>query len=134
MKYGVPVCVTKTNFTTMKGQLIRKILFPYQLENKFQRESTKFLYFLFVVSIVSYIILCIKLFPVVKNIVLIKRGLDVITITVPPTLPISMIIGIVYAVDKLKKKEIYSISPNQIIEGGLLVIMCFDKTGTLTYD
>jgi magnesium-transporting ATPase (P-type) len=34
----------------------------------------------------------------------------------------------------LKKKEIYSISPNQIIEGGLLDIMCFDKTGTLTYD
>ncbi len=57
-----------------------------------------------------------------------------ITITVPPTLPISMLIGIVYAVDKLKKKEIYSISPNQIIEGGLLDIMCFDKTGTLTYD
>jgi len=118
----------------MKGQLIRKILFPYQLENKFQRESTKFLCFLFVLSVVSYIILCIKLFPVVKTIVLIKRGLDVITITVPPTLPISMLIGIVYAVDKLKKKEIYSISPNQIIEGGLLDIMCFDKTGTLTYD
>jgi cation-transporting ATPase 13A2 len=57
-----------------------------------------------------------------------------ITITVPPTLPISMIIGIVYALEKLKKKEIYSISPNQIIEGGLLDIMCFDKTGTLTYD
>lgn len=45
-----------------------------------------------------------------------------------------MIIGIVYAVDKLKAKEIYSISPNQIIEGGLLEIMCFDKTGTLTFD
>lgn len=57
-----------------------------------------------------------------------------VTITVPPTLPISMIIGIVYAVDKLKVKEIYSISPNQIIEGGLLEIMCFDKTGTLTFD
>ena len=60
-----------------------------------------------------------------------------ITITVPPTLPISMLIGIVYALEKLKKKkkkEIYSISPNQIIEGGLLDIMCFDKTGTLTYD
>jgi cation-transporting ATPase 13A3/4/5 len=57
---------------------------------------------------------------VVKPVVLIKRGLDLISITVPPTLPISMIIGIVYAVEKLKKKNIFTISPNQIIEGGLL--------------
>ena len=56
----------------------------------------------------------------VKPVVLIKRGLDLISITVPPTLPISMIIGIVYAVEKLKKKNIFTISPNQIIEGGLL--------------
>ena len=26
--YGIPVCVTRTNFTTLKGQLIRIILFP----------------------------------------------------------------------------------------------------------
>lgn len=45
-----------------------------------------------------------------------------------------MFIGIVYAAEKLKKKDIYTISPNQIIEGGLLEIMCFDKTGTLTHD
>ena len=65
---------------------------------------------------------------------LFKRGLDLITITVTPTLPISMIIGIIYAVQKLKKKEIFTISPNQIIEGGQLEILCFDKTGTLTLD
>lgn len=57
-----------------------------------------------------------------------------ITITVPPTLPISMTIGIIYAIKKLKNKDIYTISPNQIIEGGLLDTMCFDKTGTLTHD
>ena len=45
-----------------------------------------------------------------------------------------MIIGIIYAVQKLKKKEIFTISPNQIIEGGQLEILCFDKTGTLTLD
>ena len=27
-RFGIPVLVTKTNFTTMKGQLIRIILFP----------------------------------------------------------------------------------------------------------
>ncbi len=63
-----------------------------------------------------------------------RRGLDLITITVPPTLPISMTIGIIYAIKKLKVKDIYTISPNQIIDGGVLDTMCFDKTGTLTTD
>ncbi len=35
--YGIPVCVTRTNFATMKGQLIRIILFPKEQENVFQR-------------------------------------------------------------------------------------------------
>jgi len=45
-----------------------------------------------------------------------------------------MTIGIIYAIAKLKKKDIFTISPNQIIDGGLLDTMCFDKTGTLTHD
>jgi cation-transporting ATPase 13A2 len=75
---------------------------------------------LFILGCISYFLLCVRLSSVVKPVVLIKRGLDLISITVPPTLPISMIIGIVYAVEKLKKKNIFTISPNQIIEGGLL--------------
>jgi P-type E1-E2 ATPase len=45
-----------------------------------------------------------------------------------------MTIGIIYAIKKLKAKDIYTISPNQIIDGGVLDTMCFDKTGTLTTD
>lgn len=45
-----------------------------------------------------------------------------------------MTIGIIYAIKKLKAKDIFTISPNQIIEGGVLDTMCFDKTGTLTTD
>lgn len=45
-----------------------------------------------------------------------------------------MTIGIIYAIKKLKAKDIFTISPNQIIDGGVLDTMCFDKTGTLTTD
>lgn len=65
---------------------------------------------------------------------LILKFLDLITITVPPGLPVSMTFGIIYAIDKLKKKEIYCVSPNKIIMGGLVDFICFDKTGTLTED
>ena len=63
---------------------------------------------------------------------LILKFLDMITITVPPGLPISMTFGIIYAVDKMKKKQIFCISPNKVIPGGLVNFICFDKTGTLT--
>lgn len=35
---------------------------------------------------------------------------------------------------RLKKKQIYCISPNKINETGRVNVMCFDKTGTLTED
>lgn len=111
----MPVCVTKTNFTTLKGQLIRKILYPDQTETQFQKESTKFLWFLFLLTVMSYTILAIRLYKFIDAWTLVRRGLDLITITVPPTLPISMTIGIIYAIKKLKAKDIYTISPNQII-------------------
>lgn len=62
------------------------------------------------------------------------KFLDLITITVPPGLPVSMTFGIIFALDKMKKKSIYCSSPNKVIHGGLTNWLCFDKTGTLTED
>ena len=41
----------------------------------------------------------------------IDRSLDLITIAVPPALPAAMTAGIVFAINRLKKKNIYCISP-----------------------
>jgi cation-transporting ATPase 13A3/4/5 len=42
--------------------------------------------------------------------------------------------GISYALSRLKKKQIFCISPQRINVAGKLRVMCFDKTGTLTED
>jgi cation-transporting P-type ATPase 13A2 len=65
---------------------------------------------------------------------LIIRGLDIITIVVPPALPAAMTVGTVYAQSRLKKRQIYCISPPRINISGKLKLVCFDKTGTLTED
>ena len=81
---------------------------------------------------------------------IIVRALDLITIVVPPALPATLSIGTNFALSRLKKKEIFCISPQRFVEsfpvillyltidsvnvGGKLDIMCFDKTGTLTED
>lgn len=57
---------------------------------------------------------------------------DLITVTVPPGLPVSMTFGIIFALEKMKNKKIFCISPNKTIVGGMVDFMCFDKTGTLT--
>lgn len=126
--------VIRTNFVTLKGQLIRIISFPIEKISIFERQSSYFLIFLFFVSITSYIVLIFKLKGLIDTYDLVVKFLDLITVTVPPGLPVSMTFGIVHAVQKLKNKNIFCISPNKVIMGGLVDFICFDKTGTLTED
>jgi magnesium-transporting ATPase (P-type) len=132
--YGIPVCVVRTNFVTTKGQLIRIILFPKEQENVFQKESAKYLGFLFLLSIATFIVLVILIhkYAAVKD--LVQKFFDLITITVPPALPVSMTFGIIYAVERLEGKKIFCIAQNKVITGGMIEFSCFDKTGTLTED
>jgi cation-transporting ATPase 13A3/4/5 len=65
---------------------------------------------------------------------IIVRALDLITIVVPPALPATLTIGTNFALSRLKKKQVFCISPQRVNVGGKLDIMCFDKTGTLTED
>lgn len=131
-QYGLMVMVTRSNFSTMKGQLIRIITFPRSRSIKFYTESAKFIGFLFALSIISYLILIAKLKQYVEPSDLAQKFFDLITITVPPGLPASMSVGIVYSLNNLKNKNIYCISPDKIILGGRVEHICFDKTGTLT--
>jgi len=62
------------------------------------------------------------------------KVLDIIVITVPPALPVSMAFGVIYAIDKLKNKSIFCIDESKVITGGVVEFCCFDKTGTLTED
>ena len=60
------------------------------------------------------------------------RALDLITVTVPPALPAAMSCGIVFAINRLKKVDIFCISPPRINMAGQISTFVFDKTGTLT--
>lgn len=64
--------------------------------------------------------------------VIVIRALDLVTIVVPPALPATMAIGTSFAIARLRKMEIFCISPTRVNIGGKVNIVCFDKTGTLT--
>lgn len=75
-----------------------------------------------------------KLSEVVTSLDIFIKFLDLIVITVPPALPVSMAFGVIYAIEKLKSKSIFCIEENKVITGGVVSFSCFDKTGTLTED
>ena len=45
----------------------------------------------------------------------ILEALDVVTIAVPPALPAAMTIGIVYAQRRLRRQQIFCISPPRLV-------------------
>ncbi|ORX77383.1 hypothetical protein BCR32DRAFT_295634 [Anaeromyces robustus] len=125
--------VIRTGFNTAKGSLVRSMLFPKENFFQFYRDSFKFI---FVLAILAFVGFGASIFNFIKYgvplSIMITRALDLITVVVPPALPATMSIGTSFAISQLKKLKIFCISPNRVIVGGKLNLICFDKTGTLT--
>lgn len=127
--------VVRTGFNTTKGELIRSILHPKPVDFQFNKDTYKY------IGVLSLIALAGMIFSLVIKIQnnnpydeIIKRTLDVITIVVPPALPGALTACLVYAQSRLRKKDIFCISPSSINICGTLNTFVFDKTGTLTED
>jgi len=130
--YGI---ACRTGYATSKGTLILSILFPKPNRFKFYKDSFKFVGVMFVVAMILFTLSSIQLFRLhVPWHEIILRALDIVTIAVPPSLPIAMTVGTAFAIDRLKKQKVYCISPPRINVSGKIQLMCFDKTGTLTED
>lgn len=127
--------VVRTGFNTTKGALVRSMLFPKPAGFKFYRDSFRYIGvmgFIAAIGFVASFINFVKLGLAWHLIVV--RALDLITIVVPPALPATLTIGTNFALSRLKKKQIFCISPQRVNVAGKLDIVCFDKTGTLTED
>ena len=136
-----------TGFNTVKGNLIRSILYPVEIEDKFAKESMKFILFMAILCVVGFLsVLPVKIKKVMDDdesnkedkiqdyLEIVKQGLDLITTAVPPSLPCCLGIGIGIAQRRFKKKKIFCINRNKITPAGKVNVCVFDKTGTLTED
>lgn len=127
--------VMRIGFSTMKGKMVRSILFPKPHQFKFTSDSLKFIGMLAFVSLIGFIV---SVYLFIEQGVEAGQGvvlsLDLITIAVPPALPACMNIGTGFALHRLKKQGIFCISYPRINVAGKIDVYCFDKTGTLTED
>ncbi|KAG0668265.1 Vacuolar cation-transporting ATPase [Maudiozyma exigua] len=127
--------VVRTGFSTTKGSLVRSMVFPKPVGFKFYRDSFKYIGVMTVVAMLGFFFSWLQFVKLgLDKRTMILRALDIITIVVPPALPATLTIGTSFALNRLKKKGIFCISPTRVNIGGKVDVMCFDKTGTLTED
>lgn len=127
--------VYTTGFNTVKGNLIRSILYPKEVEFKFKKDSVKYILFMACLSLIGFLIsVPFMINNGVEIGTILKRSLDLITTTVPPSLPACLGIGISYALSRLRKWGIICINRERVNVSGRVNMVCFDKTGTLTED
>ncbi|KAG0032683.1 hypothetical protein BGZ81_010294 [Podila clonocystis] len=127
--------VVRVGFNTTKGTLIRSMLFPKPNDFQFYRDSFRFIGILAIIACGGFLISTINFVRMgVPFKSMIVKALDLITIVVPPALPATMSIGTSFAIARLKRSDIFCISPTRVNIGGKINCMCFDKTGTLTED
>ncbi|KAJ3204180.1 hypothetical protein HDU67_009736, partial [Dinochytrium kinnereticum] len=125
--------VTAVGFYSTRGELFRSILFPKEIDFKFYRDSFKFIAALSAVAMVAFINRVVNgISRDLPTFWVLVTSLDLITIAVPPALPLILTVGIGLALQRLKSKNIFCISPDRINYAGRIDVFCWDKTGTLT--
>ncbi|GMF66866.1 unnamed protein product [Phytophthora fragariaefolia] len=125
--------VMSTGFSTGKGSLLRSIMFPKQITFEFERDSYRYLAVLWVVAIAAFIKRLVDGFQVGNSLSkTFVDSLDLITVAVPPALPLILSSGIGFSMHRLYRRRIFCIDSQRINSCGQISCFCFDKTGTLT--
>jgi len=125
--------VVRVGFQTLKGGLIKDIMFSDGVVFDFITESYYFVGLMCLMALVGFLSTIpsfIKHQYTLEATIL--RFLDLITTAVPPALPAVLTSGIIYSIERLRQEKIYCTSPTRLNVSGMLKTIVFDKTGTLT--
>ena len=129
----VRAVVVGTGFGTVKGRVIKAMLHTSESRAKFYGDAVKFVAVFGAICAVATLLALFSFRNTTSSLRdVLFRSLDLISIGIPPALPLTLSIGIALALRRLKDKGILCLSPMAIIAAGKTSLICFDKTGTLT--
>ena len=131
-----------TGFNTVRGNLIRSVIYPKEGDQSFLVDSFKFLKIIGIIFALGFlVILPIKIKRIFnsdekKELIgeLFTDILDLLTQAIPPELPLCLGICLGIAQKRCKEKRIICINKEKINSAGKINVCVFDKTGTLTKD
>ena len=126
--------VIGTGFNTQRGNLIQSVLFPKKSNYNFYKENIAYFIFIFLSFIIGIITVIIFTNKSNENYssILFKTILDLLTIALPPTLPLSLTLGTFYYQYSLLNKSVSCSGVYRLMASGKINKLIFDKTGTLT--
>lgn len=129
---GIVLC---TGFSTSKGELFRSIIYPKSIKFRIESDSYRFMAALSLVAILAFIKRMVQATKAgVSTGEAVSSSLDLVTIAVPPALPLILTIGVGFALTRLEAADIFCINSQRVNLAGHLDTFCFDKTGTLSSD
>ncbi len=119
----------------LQGELIRQILYPKRQAFQFYRDALFFIAAL-VLACLGFLAWSAWKFATAgaTPFTVAVRVLDLITVIVPPALPIAVTAGTSFAIARLKGAGVFCVVPRAVALAGRVNLVCFDKTGTLTAD
>eukprot|EP00250_Pteridium_aquilinum_P014895 c22269_g1_i1 orf=370-4158(-) len=133
--HDVLAVVTETGMSTSKGKLLAAILYPEQMLFKYDEELPVVVVLLLLYAIVCFIIALFFMNMTGSQTIWITKWnycMAIVNQIMSPLLPVALEVGQLQAVERLKKRGIFSLNPNRIAIAGKIRVFCFDKTGTLT--
>lgn len=131
----VRAVVTATAMQTSKGELLSGILYPAQMVFKYEEE-------------LPIVVMCLGTYGVVAAILAVyfqihsgnqatwitrwMYGVFTVSQVCSPMIGVTLNVGQLHSVERLKKNGIFSLNAKRIAISGKIRVFCFDKTGTLT--
>ena len=96
--------VIKTGFHTAKGNMIRDILYPKEIESKFIHDSYYFVGAMALVSVIGYIVSIPKFIEFGFDALnILFRSADLLTSAIPPSLPAVLASSVAFTIKRLQK-------------------------------
>eukprot|EP00656_Telonema_subtile_P009200 TRINITY_DN14315_c0_g1_i1.p1 TRINITY_DN14315_c0_g1~~TRINITY_DN14315_c0_g1_i1.p1 ORF type:complete len:323 (+),score=72.76 TRINITY_DN14315_c0_g1_i1:190-1158(+) len=133
----VEALVVNTGIHTSKGQLVSQILFPAQMQFKYDEElpvvfALLFTFGVFATILGSYFRSDNGAHSTFNNSW--PTLLCMVSQICHPLLPMALTVGQTMSCRRLKSLSIFCLDPKRISISGKIKVFCFDKTGTLTKD
>lgn len=125
--------VLRTSFSSLKGQLVRTLVFPIIQEDNFMLRFFQLIFFVVLYFYLMHIPAFIHMYNSEYKLQdIVFRCLDIIIWCVTPYFPFFFSIIQSICLVRLRNKKILGLYPDKLAIAGKVQVCCFDKTGTLT--
>ena len=120
--------MTNTNYSTLRGKYLRAIQYQKKQLSTFTLETIYFIYIIIALTTVVYLGMFTRLQEGQTDWAMFIIYLDLLSTSIPPTLPTLLSVGINFARHRLHSYHISCVFPNNILKCGSVDTIVLEGT------